>query len=171
MKIEFTILGEVASMKNSRELVFFGKKPALIKSKKAREYERSAGLQIPAAARQMLTGPVRATMTIYYASQRPDLDEALLLDVLAAKYKRERGKLIRIAPGQYAYGKGERVLVSKGVYINDRQVRSKRIDWGLDPTNPRAEIVIEPMEPQQATLISDELLIEESADEEEEVPF
>lgn len=171
MKIAFTILGECCSMKNQRKLVMFGKKPALIKSKKAREYERSASLQIPASARQMLTGPVRATIMIYYASQRPDLDEALLLDVLAAKYKRERGKLIRLAPGQYAYGKGERVLISKGVYINDRQVRSKRIDWGLDPVNPRAEIVIEPMEPQQATLISDEIPIDESEDDEEKVPF
>ncbi len=86
MKIEFTILGECASMKNQRQLVSFGGKPALIKSAKARDYERSASLQIPPAARQMLTGPVKVTMRLYYASERPDLDGALLLDILAAKY-------------------------------------------------------------------------------------
>lgn len=171
MIVEFTILGEVASMKNSRELVFFGKKPALIKSAKAREYERSASLQIPTEARQMFAGPVRATITIYYASQRPDLDEALLLDVLATKYKRARGRLVRIAPGEYGHAPGERVLVSKGIYINDRQVKEKHIYWGIDKANPRAEIRIEAMQAQQAELLSDEPPIEESEEEEDAVPF
>lgn len=105
-------------------------RPALIKSEKAREYEAAALLQIPPHAKVMFVGPVRVTMTIYYASERPDLDESVILDVLQAKYSKvEAGK--------------ERELLRRGVYRNDRQVRSKRIDWALDRLNPRAEIVVE----------------------------
>jgi Holliday junction resolvase RusA-like endonuclease len=156
VKIEFTILGEVASMKNSRELVTFPNgKPALIKSEKAREYEKAASLQIPPAARQMLTGPLRVTARLFYASERPDLDEALLLDLLAAKYKRLKGRLIKVGEGNYAYGESERVLASKGVYENDRQVREKHVFHFIDRVNPRAEIEIEPMLPQQASLLDE----------------
>ena len=153
MKIAFTIFGELASMKNSRELVTFPNgKPALIKSRKARDYERKASLQIPSAARQMLAGPLRVTARLFYASERHDLDEALLLDILAAKYKRLKGKLTRVDKDNYAYGEGERVLVSKGVYENDRQIREKHVFHFIDRVNPRAEIEIEPMLSQQATL-------------------
>jgi Holliday junction resolvase RusA-like endonuclease len=152
VKLEFTILGEVASMKNSREIVLLGGKPALIKSQKAREYEKTASLQIPSEARQMLQGPVRVTMRLFYSSERPDLDGALLLDILAARYKKLKGKLQKVADGQYAYSEGERVLVSKGVYENDRQVRAMLLLHGIDKANPRAEIIVEPMTAQQAPL-------------------
>lgn len=181
MKIEFTILGECCSMKNSRELVTlprFSKKKqkiipmaASIKGQKAREYEKSASLQIPAEARQMLTGPVRVTLRLYYASQRPDLDGALLLDIMAAKYKRMKGKLQKIGNGEYRYADGERVLISKGVYINDRQCREIHQYHGIDKANPRAEIEIEPMQAQQCDLLDEAELIEESAPDESEVPF
>ncbi len=155
MKIAFTILGQCVSMKNSRQIVAFGGKPALIKSEEAREYEKTAALQIPPAARQMLTGPVRVTLRLFYASERPDLDGALLLDILAAKYKRVKGRLIKIADGKYGYAEGERVMVSKGVYENDRQVREQHLYHFIDRANPRAEIEIEPMAPQQVPLIED----------------
>jgi Holliday junction resolvase RusA-like endonuclease len=170
VKIAFTILGEVASMKNSRTIVKIGNRPALIKSAKAREYEKSALLQIPHEARQMLTGPVRVTMRIFYASQRPDLDGALLLDIMAAKYKRAKGKLQALGNGQYQYGEGERVLVSKGCYVNDRQCREIHQYHGIDKSNPRAEIEIEAMQPQQAALIDEDLLADPE-DETDEVPF
>jgi Holliday junction resolvase RusA-like endonuclease len=164
MKIEFTVLGEVASMKNSREIVLLGGKPALIKSQKAREYEKTASLQIPPDARQMLTGPVRATLRLYYASERPDLDEALLLDILAAKYKRTKGKLTKVADGEYTYGEGERVMVSKGVYENDRQVREKHVFHAIDHANPRAEIEIEAMQAQQVSLLDNVPLLQTSGE-------
>jgi hypothetical protein len=70
--VRLTILGEPASKANSRQLVTFGRgakaRPALIKSEKAREYERDAQVQIPAGARVMLTGPVRVTLHIFYAT-------------------------------------------------------------------------------------------------------
>lgn len=132
-KIKLVILGEPASKANSRQLVTFGRganaRPALIKSEKAREYERAALKQIPAEARLMLEGPVRITMRIYYATQRPDLDESVVLDVLQTKF-----------------AKGSREIERRGVYINDRQVREKHVYHGIDRNNPRAEIEVEALE-------------------------
>lgn len=151
MILKFTILGQCCSMKNSREIVKLGNVHRLIKSRAAREYERSTQLQIPPEARQMFTCRVRATVTLYYASERPDLDAELLFDCLAAKYKREKGKLQKTGDGNYRYAPGERVLVSKGVYVNDRLVREKHLHHRIDKVNPRAEIEIETMEPLQAS--------------------
>ena len=143
MKISFTILGEPASKSNSRQLVTFGrgedKRPALIKSKKARNYERDALLQIPQEARVMLEGPVRVTLRIFYASERPDLDESVVLDVLQARYRKIGG---------------ERMLVQRGVYLNDRQVREKHVFHAIDRANPRTEIEVEPLVAQQQALIA-----------------
>jgi hypothetical protein len=133
VKVALTIFGEPASKANQRQLVSFpdgkgGKRPALIKSKKARNYESDALLQIPPAARLQLEGPVRVTLRVFYASQRPDLDESVILDVLQDRY----------------VGRGdERELVQKGVYRNDRQVREKHVFHAIDRANPRAEIEVE----------------------------
>lgn len=129
-RVSFVILGEPASKANSRQIVVIKGQPKVIKSQKARDYERNALLQIPAAARVMFEQPVRVTMTIYYASERPDLDESVVLDVLQAKFE----------------GSGKaRACVRRGVYLNDRQVRDKRIKHGIDRANPRAEITVEPL--------------------------
>lgn len=150
--IAFTILGQCCSMKNSRQIVSIGGRPSLIKSKDARAYEESALKQIPPAARQMLECPVRVTLRMFYSSQRPDLDPALLLDIMAARYKKQKGKLIKTAPGEYAYGASERVLVQRGCYVNDRQVREIHAYHGIDKANPRVEIEIEPMEAVQGAI-------------------
>lgn len=123
-KIAFTIYSEPASKSNSRRLVKFGNRPALIKSDKARKYEKTALMQIPENAKQMLEGNLRATIKIFYATQRPDLDESIILDCLQAKYK--NGELLR-----------------RGAYINDRQIKQKKIFSYIDKANPRAEILIE----------------------------
>ncbi|MEM5297629.1 hypothetical protein VSR82_25255 [Burkholderia sp. JPY481] len=150
MNIEFTILGEPASKANSREIVarkmrdaWGGMKtrPMSIKSEKARDYERSAKRQIPKSARVALTGPVRVTMRIFYASERPDLDESVILDVLQSKFHNVTRS-----------GKEVRECTYRGVYINDRQVRQKFIMHGIDRSNPRAEIRVEPLQAQQAML-------------------
>lgn len=129
-QIKFTILGQPYSKANSRRLVTIGGRPSFIKSKEAIDYEKWAGLQIPAAAKLMLEGPVRVTIKIFYASQRPDLDESVVLDVLQAKHKKIGD---------------ERHLIRRGVYLNDRQVREKHIFHGIDKINPRAEIEVEPI--------------------------
>jgi len=156
MKIAFTIRGQMVSMKNSRDIVMFGKRPGVKKSDKALAYEKAALLQIPAEAKQMLTGPLIVTMRIYYASERPDLDGALLLDIMAAKYGKSKGKLQKIAPGQWAYGEGARRLERRGVYENDRQCRELHFYHFIDVANPRTEVEIETVLPQQVSLISDE---------------
>jgi len=139
--IKLTIFGEPASKANQRQIVTFGKgdnkRAALIKSQKARSYEKDALRQIPARCRQRLTGPIKLTAKIYYASERPDLDESVILDVLQDRF----------------HGKGEqRVLVQAGVYRNDRQVRERHVYHAIDRANPRAEIIVEPLQMQQPEL-------------------
>lgn len=129
-RVAFVLLGEPASKANSRQIVCFGKRLASIKSAKARSYETHAAIQIPSAACLMLEGPVRVTIRVLYATERPDLDESVILDVMQAKYSKP-------------HGIGGRFLVRAGVYLNDRQVREKHIYHGIDKANPRAEIVVE----------------------------
>lgn len=134
--VRFTIIGEPASKANSRKLVQMTvagtgrKRPASIKSDKARAYEAAALIQIPARARVRIEGPVSVTMRIFYASERPDLDESVILDVMQDRYA---GK----APNRH--------LTHRGVYRNDRQVREKHIFHGIDRRNPRTEILVEPI--------------------------
>jgi Holliday junction resolvase RusA-like endonuclease len=139
MKVAFVICGEPASKANSRQLVSFGDHPAIIKSKKARSFEKDALRQIPPTARLRFDGPVKVTMRIYYASERPDLDESVVLDILQDRWSKSKIE-------------GERLLVQAGVYKNDRQVREKHVYWGLDKGNPRAEIEVEPLMMQQQAL-------------------
>jgi Holliday junction resolvase RusA-like endonuclease len=109
------IFGEPASKANSRRLVARGGKPVFIKSEKALTYAESFKRQCPDDVRTFECD-VCVEMTIYYASRRPDLDESLILDLL------------------------------QGVaYLNDRQVKRKVIDWGLDKENPRCLIRVTPL--------------------------
>jgi len=116
---QFVVYGEPASKANSRRLVSFkrkggaGTRPALIKSQKALDYNDAFRLQCPKLS-PLIEGDVSVTITIYYATRRPDLDESVILDAMQGL-----------------------------VYLNDRQVKEKHIFWGLDKTNPRAEIIVE----------------------------
>lgn len=104
------MLGEPASKANSRKAVMFGKRPAFIKSDKARHYVDAFALQCPKLEKPF-DGDVRVEMVIYYASRRPDLDESLILDCMQG-----------------------------AIYANDRQVKQKLIYWALDKDMPRAVI-------------------------------
>ncbi|CAG9258494.1 Crossover junction endodeoxyribonuclease RuvA [Paraburkholderia unamae] len=148
--ISLVIRGEPASKANSREIVTrryrdeagqVRTRPQSIKSDKARDYERAALLQIPAACRVRLTGPVRVTIRIFYATERPDLDESVVLDVLQDRYAKRDPK-----------SKKPRELVQAGIYRNDRQVRERHVYHAIDRANPRAEIVVEPLTAQQCAL-------------------
>jgi Holliday junction resolvase RusA-like endonuclease len=126
-EIRFTILGEPVSKANGRKLATVGKKDGpkrtlFIKSAKARAYERDASMQIPAQW-PLITGPVFVRATLWYASERPDLDESIVLDVIQGR-----------------------------IYVNDRQVREKWIKHGIDRANPRAEITVQPLVAQQEPL-------------------
>jgi hypothetical protein len=141
--VKFTILGAPCSKANSRRLMIINRRPAFIKSEAALQYERDVEKQLRAESRMMFSEPVRVTMHIYYESERPDLDESLILDCLQARYKRYKGPLYEVRADEFAYGKGERKLISKGVYLNDRLVREKHIYHHIDKLNPRTEIEVE----------------------------
>ena len=107
------IKGEPASKANSRRVVKFGSMSRLIKSQKALDYSEYFRQQITPIT-PLMSGDIRMHITIFYASRRPDLDESLILDLLQGL-----------------------------VYVNDRQVKERHTYWGLDPKNPRTEIIIE----------------------------
>lgn len=140
VKLKLTLLGQPMSKANSRQLVPRGRRMVPIKSKEALAYERDALKQIPPAARLSLTGRIRMRLVIYYATELPDLDESLILDVL-----QDRTKLVT----HDLSGKKERVLIQRGIYKNDRQVRERHVYHRIDKKNPRAEITIVALEPQQ----------------------
>jgi hypothetical protein len=151
-RIAFVIFGEPASKANSRVLSTIGPKDnrrtILRKSNKALGYESDALRQIPPAARQRLEGPVAVTLRIWYASERPDLDESIVLDVMQDRWAKAPAHVMAECPP----GAPSRALVQAGVYRNDRQVREKHVFWHLDRRNPRTEVVVEPMQAQQADL-------------------
>jgi hypothetical protein len=144
--VRFTIEGQPASKANSRKLVLFGDRPASIKGDEARCYERDAVRQIPVAARLRLTGPVCVTLRIFYASERPDLDESIVLDVLQDRYSRE--KKDKLTGTVYK----PRELVQAGVYRNDRQVREKHVFHAIDRMRPRCDVEVQALQAQQSAL-------------------
>lgn len=107
------IFGEPASKANSRKVVRIAGMSRLIKSSKALKYSDAFKRQCTPLA-VLMTGDLRVMMRIFYASRRPDLDESLILDLMQGL-----------------------------IYENDRQVKEKHIYWGLDPENPRTEIIVE----------------------------
>ena len=115
-KTSFIILGEPASKSNSRKIVNFGKRMALIKSQKARNYEKMFADQCP-VLKNLIENDVKVELIIYYASRRPDLDESVILDCMQGK-----------------------------IYVNDRQVKQKHIYWGLDKDRPRTHVRVSPLE-------------------------
>ena len=110
------IKGEPASKANARRLVTIKGRAAFIKSKKALAYSKDFDLQCP-VSEDLLEEDVAVAMKIYYQSRRPDLDESLILDLLQGK-----------------------------AYKNDRSVKLKYTEWGLDRKNPRTYIVIGPLD-------------------------
>lgn len=138
--IRFTLFGQPASKANSRQIVVIAGRAQVIKSKAALAYEENALKQVPPKARVRLEGPVRVTLHIFYESERPDLDESVVLDVLQDRWKKAKET-------------GERVLIQAGAYRNDRQVREKHVFHGIDKLMPRTEVVIESLTPQQGGLL------------------
>ena len=115
-KFKFIIEGAPASKGNSRKIVYFGKRMALIKSQKARDYEKLFADQCP-VLENLIETDVKVELIIYYASRRPDLDESVVLDCMQGK-----------------------------IYVNDRQVKQKHIYWGLDRERPRTHVRVSTLE-------------------------
>ena len=106
------IIGEPASKANSRRLVTINNRAAFIKSKKAISYSKDFEKQCPVLD-DLYEGDLAVAMKIYYQSRRPDLDESLILDLLEGK-----------------------------MYKNDRSVKLRYTEWGLDRECPRTYIVL-----------------------------
>lgn len=116
-----TIIGELASAKNSRRLVPRKTKKgktylASIKSDKAQGWLAGAMVQVK-RPKIPIGGDVALNATVYYASRRPDLDIALLMDFLQ----------------------------SVGVIVNDRQIIEQHIFKKLDKLNPRVNVMVIPV--------------------------
>jgi len=172
--IAFTILGQAFSKANSRKIVDLPvrgqrgvTRRAVIKSKEALAYEASALQQIPPRCRVELRGPVGMRIRMYYATQLPDMDESLVLDILQTRFKTRR--LADGRPVLDAKGVRIRDLVQRGVYLNDRQVRDRHTTHHIDKVNPRVELEAWPLEMQQASMFEDdEQPVFATAEEEEE---
>lgn len=128
--IEFTILGQCYSLKNTRDIFPIKadkgakcphcKKPLrmmTIPNEKAKLFEADFSHQLPESAQQDLSMPIGVKIAIYYPSNLQDLDEALVLDLL------QRYKVIH----------------------NDRQIVRKIIDKFIDSDEPRVEVCVVPM--------------------------
>ena len=99
-------------------------RPMIIKSQKALLYKKGFELQCPVRKNLYTKGQdLIVAMKIFYKSRRPDLDESLILDLLQGF-----------------------------VYENDRQVKMKYIEWGLDKENPRTYIVISTIDNKEKVL-------------------
>lgn len=108
------VKGELASKSNSRRWFGPGR---FAKSEKACNFADSFSLQLTGQPRfPILEGEVVLEAHIYYASQRPDLDESLLMDCIQ----------------------------KAGLLTNDRQIREKHIYHGIDKANPRVSFRIYP---------------------------
>ena len=106
------INGEPASKANSRRFIRPG---LIIKSPKATAYVDVFRFQCKPRPEDCIPeGEVTLTADIYYASQRPDLDESLIMDCI-----------------QHA-----------GLLTNDRQIREKHIFHHIDKLHPRVEFTI-----------------------------
>ena len=132
MRVAFTIHGEAASKANSRRFAIRDGKVRFNKSEKAVAFATVALLQIPVSARVMYPGPVRVSLRLFYRTERPDLDESLVLDALQAQF----------TAGGARFG----TLSRRGVIVNDRQVREKHVYHGIDAKYPRCEVIVESME-------------------------
>ena len=128
---ELRLTGEPASKANSRRLVSIRGRPAFIKSKKAIDYSKNFEIQCPTYD-TLYEEDLVIALKIYYKSKRPDLDESLILDLLQGK-----------------------------VYKNDRSIKLKYVEWGLDRQFPRILVVLGPVERREEVISRLRELVEE----------
>lgn len=113
------IHGAAASKANSRRHVSGITKDGKpykrsIKSDAALAWLQGAAYQVrPRPTDKLLTGTLSASLRLWYASERPDLDPSLVLDFLQGR-----------------------------AYANDRQVRALHVYHGIDKRDPRVEVLI-----------------------------
>lgn len=142
--IEFTILGQCYSLKNTRDIfpIKAEKGPKCphcsrplrmitVPNTKAKQFEKAFKKQLAPACQQNLVTAVHTEIEIYYPSNLQDLDEALVLDLMQ----------------------------KNGVIENDRQIVAKYVIKRIDPENPRVVVKVKPVawdrSGQQSRLLDD----------------
>lgn len=145
MSIDFTILGQAYSLKNTRDIFPIKAEKGVkcphcrrslrmitVPNEKAKAFEKQFANQLPPHCKQELVTAVRADIEIFYPSNLQDLDEGLVLDCMQ-RY---------------------------GVIENDRQIVAKYVVKRIDKDNPRVECKITPVAwerlGQQGRLLDDE---------------
>ena len=111
------VYGELGSKSNSRKVVRFGNRTAVIKSDTARQYCKDFLKQV-GANRKPYEGPVKLTAICYYKDMRRDLDIALLQDLLQEGTPKNPGACF---------------------IKNDRQIRHIEAIRKVDKDEPRVE--------------------------------
>lgn len=119
-KVIVVIHAEACSKANSRRMVPGRSKAGKlfmrpIKSEKALQFVDAAARQVPILP-EPLTCALIARIWIWYPSERNDLDESLVLDVLQDR-----------------------------VYKNDRQIRERHVYHAVDKNDPRVVVELEPL--------------------------
>jgi Holliday junction resolvase RusA-like endonuclease len=111
-----TIFGNCPSIKNRRRLIpgRGNRKPMIIKSAAAINYEQAFLMAIPERMRVGYDGPVSVKVRVWYQSRRSDLSTELLLDLLQ----------------------------KANIILNDRQVHHIESFKGLDKGNPRVHFTV-----------------------------
>ena len=125
--VEFTIIGQLYSKSNSRQIVFHGKHPSVIKSAEALNYVKASTLQlkIQLGSSETIEGYIRLDIDVFYSSKKPDLDVSLLMDVMQRQIDRKT-----------------KIVLFRGVYKNDRQVAICNAKKFIDRKNPRVVVRI-----------------------------
>ncbi len=112
-----TILGQPVSKSNSSTFSFRGKRPILLKSKRARNYIEEFEMEILQKQLRPATpieGDLCLVAYLFYKDNRSDLDDSQLSDCLQ-KF---------------------------GVIKNDRSIKEKHLYHGIDKENPHALIYL-----------------------------
>lgn len=120
-----TIYGQLPSLKNRRRFIpgKGSRRPMLIKSKDAMDYEQAFLMAIPARMKVGYDGPVSVKVRVWYQSRRSDLSTELLFDLLQ----------------------------KSGIILNDRQIEHVESFKGLDRDAPRLHFTVRKWEAPDAT--------------------
>jgi Holliday junction resolvase RusA-like endonuclease len=115
-----TIFGNLPSIKNRRRLIPAkgNRRPLIIKSSEAMNYEQAFLMAIPQKMRVGYDGPVSLSARIYYQSRRSDLSVELLYDLIA----------------------------KASIILNDRQIMHCECWKGLSKESPRVHFTVKKME-------------------------
>ena len=77
-----TVLGQLPSLKNSRDHTVINGRAVIYLSSKAKRYQRDFLKQVPGDVKRGWDEPVAMKATVYYSNKRPDLCTAFLQDLV-----------------------------------------------------------------------------------------